>query len=133
MKPSSLLVLTVGLLAALYVAFGGMAWEGWTLGPSTPPLVVVLYEADNGEPPSYALGAINELRAAGRQARVIDDDPATGTNSVPAEVAPAIEPGRKIMGGTDGKEHALVLLNGQRVVKAIKLPDSKEAILEAAQ
>jgi hypothetical protein len=108
-------------------------WQGCelpTVGPSTPPLIVMLYEADHGEPPAYAAGAANELRKAGREVRMIDDDPANGLDAVPAEVAPAIEPGRKIMGGTDGKGHALLALAGSRVLKAIALPPSKEAILE---
>ena len=103
--------------------------------PSWPEdiLIVVLYEADNGEPPAYAAGAANELRKAGRDVRLMDDDPATGLNTVPREVAPAIEPGRKIMGGTNGKGFALLLLSGSRVVKAGPLPGSKEAILEACK
>jgi hypothetical protein len=108
-------------------------WQGCelpTVGPSTPPLIVMLYEADHGEPPAYAAGAANELRKQGRQARLIDDDPGNGLDAVPAEVAPAIEPGRKIMGGTDGKGFALVVLAGDRVLKAMALPPSKEAILE---
>jgi hypothetical protein len=44
-----------------------------------------------------------------------------------------LEPGRKIMGGTDGKDFALVLLRGSSVVKAEKLPATKEAIVEASR
>jgi hypothetical protein len=123
------------MLAALVIVLllqGSGSMQG--CGSSVKPtLVVVLYESQHGEPPAYAAGAINELREAGRDARMLDDDPATGLDSVPTEVAPAIEPGRKIMGGTDGKGHAMVLLNGVRVLKAIPLPASREAIVEAAQ
>lgn len=132
--------LTVAVFAALlWLGFYGGQIGGCPVTPPVDPvdpakqLIVVLYEADHGEPPAYAAGAVNELRKAKRNARMMDDDPATGMNSVPIEVAPAIEPGRKIMGGTDGKGHALVLLAGSTVVKAIALPASKEAILEACQ
>jgi hypothetical protein len=122
------------VLGGLLLLWGGDL-PGWPsiVGPSTPPLVVVLYEADYGEPPAYAAGAVNQLRKDGRQVRMIDDDPANGENAVPAEVAPAIEPGRKIMGGTDGKGFALVLLSGGKVSSAIALPNSTEAIVEAAK
>lgn len=125
-------VLTFAPLPNLPVSWPDISWP-WPVSPSTPPLVVVLYEADNGEPPAYAAGAVNELRKGGRNARLMDDDPANGMNEVPVEVAPAIEPGRKIMGGTDGKGFALVLLDGPKVVNASPLPASKEAILEACR
>jgi hypothetical protein len=128
----SLTVLVLAV-AALLLAGGGKGCSLPTLPPSVPPLIVMLYEADHGEPPAYAAGAANELRKLGREVRMIDDDPANGLDAVPAEVAPAIEPGRKVMGGTDGKGHALVALAGSRVLKAIALPPSKEAILEECQ
>ena len=131
------------LLLALWFVSGGVTWHGcklpsvpgfpWPIVSTKPTLIVLLYEADYGEPPAYAAGAVNELRKSGRIVRMMDDDPATGINTVPAEVAPAIELGRKIMGGTDGKGYALVLLSGPRVIKAIALPTSKEAILEACR
>lgn len=101
--------------------------------PAKSALIVILYESANGEPPAYAAGAANELRKAGREVRFEDDDVANGLNAVPTEVAAAIEPGRKIMGGTDGKGFALVLVSGGKVVKAIELPKSKEAIVEACK
>lgn len=129
MKGWNWLFLSLIAVGAFVLASGGSV----TPFDPKPTLVAILYEADNGEPPAYAAGAVNKLRKAGRDARMIDDDPATGLNTVPAEIAPAIEPGRKIMGGTDGKGYALVTLSGPRVVKAIALPASEEAILEACQ
>jgi hypothetical protein len=131
-------ILVLTLAAAAWIGFGAklpnIDWPTpGPVAPTKPPLVVVLFESEHGEPPAYAAGAVNDLRKAGREARLMDDDPATGMDSVPAEVAPAIEPGRTIMGGTDGKGFALVLLDGSKVRKAMALPTSKEAILEAAQ
>ena len=97
-----------------------------TMVPVIPPLPVQPTPASSN--PVVAI-----CGECGREVRMIDDDPANGENAVPAEVAPAIEPGRKIMGGSEGKGHALVLLSGGTVRKAIALPNSKEAILEAAK
>jgi hypothetical protein len=130
------------IVVAVWASMGGLQYQGctlpqfklpWSIIVSKPDLVVVLYESEHGEPPAYAAGAVNELRKAKLDARLSDDDPATGLDAVPAELAPAIEPGRKIIGGTDGKGHALVVLSGGKVLKAIELPKSKEAILEACQ
>lgn len=123
------------LLAAVALVLYGdrlaLPW-GWVV-QAKPDAVVILYEADNGEPPAYAAGAVNELRASGKRVWMIDDDPGDGENQVPDAVAPAIEPGRAVMGGTNGKGHALVVLAGQKVLKAVPLPSSREAIVEAAQ
>jgi hypothetical protein len=100
--------------------------------PTNPPLIVMLYEADHGELPDYATGAGHELVAAGREVRPIDDDDTNGLDETPAWLKPALEPGRKIM-GADQLDDALILLDGETVIKAIKLPDSKEAILEAVK
>lgn len=115
------------LLLVLYLMFQGGG------GSSGSSLIVMLYEADHGGLPAYAAGAANDLREAGKEVRMLDDDPANGLDAVPSEVAPAIEPGRKIMGGTDGKGYALVILSGSKVQKAIALPASKEEILEACK
>jgi hypothetical protein len=127
----------VGLLligAAVWVALsgGGLPWPSVLPGPSTPPLVVLMYEADHGPLPSYALGAANELNAAGREVRLVDDDTLTGTGVVPAWLKPAIEPGRAIM-GSGQLDDALIQLSGDRVLKAVKLPADKTAILEAVK
>jgi hypothetical protein len=114
-------------------------WQGCelpTVGPSTPPLIVMLYEAENGELPAYAIGAARELEAAGRDVNPVDDDTTNGLGETPVWLKPALEPGRKLMGGIDDKlqkSHALVLVSGEQVVKAVKLPESKEAILEAVK
>jgi hypothetical protein len=95
--------------------------------------VVMLYEADHGSLPPYAIGAANELSAAGAEVGMVDDDVLDGTGETPEWLIPALEPGRAIMGGTDGQDDALVLLAGERVIKAVKLPGTKEAILEACK
>lgn len=137
MKIKGLPVLVICLLAAAYLAFGGGLNIPWpTPGPVTPtkpPIVVMLHEAMHGPLPPYALGAANELTAAGRDARPVDDDLLTGLGETPAWLRPALAPGRALMGGADDaqqKDDALILLDGERVVKAIKLPTSKAAILE---
>ena len=100
--------------------------------PTKGSLVVMLYEADHGPLPPYALGAANELTAAGRDVRTTDDDVLTGLGTVPAWLGPALEKGRAIM-GSGQVDDALVLLSGERVVKAIKLPATKAEILEAVK
>lgn len=113
----------LGSLAALVVPQG---WSLPVLAPAKPPVVVVVHRSEVSLP-AYAMGAVNELRAAGRTVFVVDDDPKNGLGGVPKAVAPAVEKAR------DLGHPALVLLDGERVVGAIKLPASKEAILEAAQ
>lgn len=128
------LVGIIGALAIVLLLLGDrLPAIPWIGAGGKPDAVVIMYEAEHGEPPAYAAGAVNALRAAGKQAWMIDDDPGDGENQLPDAVAPAIEPGRAVMGGTDGKGHALVVLAGQKVLKAIPLPPSKEAIVEAAQ
>lgn len=140
MKIKGLPVLVICLLAAAYLAFGGGLNIPWPVpGPVTPtkpPLIVMLYEDSHGNLPSYAIGAANELTAAGREVRPVDDDVTTGLDEVPTWLKPALAPGRAIMGGTDDaqqKDDALILLDGERVVKAVKLPATKAEILEAVK
>lgn len=110
------------------------AWLPSIVAPAAKDVpIVVVHESDQGGIPPYASGAVEELRKAGRTVYVIDDDVVTGLGTPPKPVAPAIEPGRKIMGGSEGKGQALVLLSGETVLKAIELPKSKEAILEACR
>lgn len=104
--------------------------------PINPPLIIMLHEALHGPLPAYATGAARDLVAAGRDVRTPDDDEVTGTGEIPQWLKPALAPGRAILGGSEDsqqKDDALVLLAGERVLKAIKLPDSKEAILEACK
>lgn len=119
---------SVVLIALLLGLSGWMYWQqhGNPLAPAKPALVVIVHRSETALPP-YAMGAVNELRAAGRDVRIVDDEPANGLNAVPAAVAPAVTKAREV------GHPALVLLDGERVVGAIKLPASKEAILEAAQ
>jgi hypothetical protein len=96
----------------------------------------MLYEAGNGPLPPYALGAANELTAAGFDVRPADDDETTGLGETPAWLKPALEPGRAIMGGTSDdqqQDDALIVLSGERVVKAMKMPATREAIMEAVK
>lgn len=122
------------LVAAAWLIFGGP--KGCDFNPldviTTTPgdsLVVILYEADHGPLPPYALGAANELTAAGREVRPTDDDVLNGLGEVPTWLKPALEPGRNLM-GSEQRDDALVVLNGGRLVKATKLPPTREAILE---
>ena len=130
------------LLGVFWFASGGVSTGGCTLpafpswpniATSKPALIVMLHEASHGPLSIDAKGAANELTSAGRSVRMVDDDVTDGTNETPDWLKPALEPGRAIMGGTDGKEHAVILLSGERVVKAIKLPASKAEILEACK
>lgn len=96
------------------------------------PLVVLMYEADHGPLPAYAIGAANELSAAGIDVRPVDDDVVDGTGETPDWLKPAIEPGRSLM-GADQKADALIVLRGGKVAKAVALPATREAIVEAAK
>lgn len=126
----------VGLLliaAAVVVALSGGGLPFAIPGvPSTPPLIVLLYEADHGPLPDYAKGAANELNAAGREVRMADDDELTGDGQIPKWLKPALEPGRALM-GSGQLDDALLLLSGDRVLKAVKLPADKAAIMEAVK
>lgn len=128
MKGWNWLFLSLISLGAFVLASGGSI----TLDPK-PTLIVMLHESEHGPLPPYAIGAANELTAAGREVRMVDDDVTEGEGAVPAWLKPALEPGRAIMGGTDGKEKALVLLSGERVLKASKLPATRPEILEACK
>lgn len=136
MKPKKVRWFGLVLVAAAVVLL--LQGGSWSLPfaipstPSTPPLIVMLYEADHGPLPPYALGAANDLNAAGREVRMVDDDLLNGTGEVPAWLRPAVEPGRAIM-GSGQLDDALVLVSGERVIKSIKLPASKAEILEAVQ
>lgn len=120
------------LLLASWLIFAGP--KGCTLPAivSKPSLIIMLYEAEKGPLPPYALGAANEMTAAGLEVRPADDDELTGNGEVPAWLNPALGPGRAIM-GSEQIDDALILLAGDRVLKAIKLPATKAAILEACK
>lgn len=120
------------VLAIVWLLLGGKLPGLPSIGSSKPTLIVMLYEADHGPLPPYAMGAANELTAAGREVRAVDDDLLNGLGEVPAWLKPALEPGRALM-GSGQQDDALVLLDGDRVVKAVKLPATKEAILEAVK
>jgi hypothetical protein len=128
------------LLACLWLMAGGgglklptWTWPAFPVIAPKPTLIVMLHEATNGPLSSEAIGAANELTAAGREVRMIDDDVTDGLGEVPDWLKPALEPGHAVMGGTDGKEKALVLLSGDRVLKAIKMPPTRPEIVEACK
>lgn len=121
------------LLGAGLLLLGG----GWSLpvivAPPKPSLIVMMHESSHGPLPPHAIGAANDLTAAGREVRMVDDDVTDGLGETPDWLKPALEPGRAVMGGTDGQDDALVLLAGDKLVKALKLPATKEAIVEACK
>jgi hypothetical protein len=119
-----------------------LRWQGCdlskltTTNPSTPPLIVMLYEAQHGPLSPDAIGAASDLTASGREVRMVDDDVTDGTNETPDWLKPALQQGRLLMGGTTDelqKDDALILLSGERVVKAIKMPATKAETLEACK
>jgi hypothetical protein len=131
----SLTVLVLAV-AAMLLAGGGKGCSFPTVAPSVTPLIVMLHEAKHGPLPSAAVGAANELTTSGREVRMVDDDVLDGSGEVPDWLKPALEPGRKLMGGVDDKQQqddALILLNGDRVVKAIKMPATRPEIVEACK
>lgn len=89
-------------------------------------LIVIVHNAKLGLP-EHAEKAVNDLRAAGRQVRLPDFETVNGLGEVPAEVKPAIEAAK-------GKSLPfLALLSGGKVLKAIPLPTTPEAIQEACK
>lgn len=108
-----------------------------TPGPSDPipqptpatSLIVIAYESEDGNLPPYAVGAVQQLRAAGREVRQIDDDVINGLDAVPAEVKPAIEPLR----AKGLPAYAILDKPGGTVIKCEKLPETTDAILEAVK
>lgn len=134
---ASLTVLVL-LALALVLSSGGRGCTLPVVVPDDPKqtLIVMLYEATNGPLPPYALGAANDLSAAGREVRPADDDEVTGLGETPKWLKPALEPGRAIMGGTSDdaqKDDALIVLSGEKVLKAMKLPATRELIIEAVK
>lgn len=130
----------LALFALAWFGLGGMTWRGcdWRLAipwvqPSPNALIVMMHEASHGPLSQDAIGAANELTAAGREVRMIDDDVVDGTGETPEWLKPGLAKGREIMGGTDGKTHVLLLLSGQRIVKAEKLPGPRAEIVRACQ
>jgi hypothetical protein len=108
-------------------------WPSWPVIATKPTLIVMLHEAKHGLFPSHVVGAARELEAAGFEVRMVDDDVTDGLGETPPWLKPALEQGRAIMGGTTDdvqKDDALIKLAGERVVKAIKMPDSRAAIVE---
>ena len=119
----------IGVVIAGIGVFLLFSGGGLPFAPTTGSLVVMLYEADHGPLPPYALGAANELTAAGREVRPTDDDVLTGLGAVPTWLAPALQSGRNLMGSSQ-QDDALIVLAGGRIVKATKLPPTRAAILE---
>lgn len=96
------------------------------LAPETSKALIVMVHDGDGVP-DYAEKAMNDLRASGRQVRLVPVFVANGLNQPPKEVAPAMEPAKAV--GLP----ALVLLSGGKAIKQSKLPATTEAILEAVK
>lgn len=109
--------------------FDGKIRIGWPslVAPVVRDALVVIVHDESIGLPDYAEHAINQLRAAGRQVRLTGLNPQTGLGTVPKEIAPALAPGKA------AGVPALVLLQGDKVLKVIKLPATTEAILEACK
>lgn len=124
----------VAVIVVLLVSRGGCTPA--VISPSTPSLIVMLHESQHGPLSPDALGAARELAESGREVRVADDDEVNGLGETPDWLKPALAKGREVMGGSDDasqKDDALILLNGEQLVKAIKLPATKAEIVEACK
>lgn len=135
---------TVAIAAALlWLAFYGNTIPGCPLpnviNPPPAPgetLVIMLYEAEHGQLPDYAVGAARELVKAKVQVKQIDDDVLDGLGAVPIWLQPVLEEGRKIMGGmsdAEQKDDALLKVVGGKAAVAMKMPATEAAILEAVK
>lgn len=123
--------LTVLVLLALALALGG----GGLPSIVGKPLVVMMYEANHGPLPQYAIGAARELADSGFEVRMVDDDVLAGDATTPKPLLAAIEQGRVIMGGASDeqqKDDALILVRGNSV-KGSKLPPTREEIVSAVK
>ena len=117
------------IVAALLLFSGGPVT---TPGPDESTIIVMLHESSLGNLPPHALGAARELTDTGYDVRTPDDDDLNGLNQIPRWLKPALGPGRAIM-GPGQEDDALLKLRGDKVLLAIKLPESTEAILEAVK
>lgn len=84
----------------------------------------IIYESGQSRVPLHADAAARELRKQGKQVRIVDADAETGTGEVPRELAKSIEAAKET--GLP----ALVLLSKGKVLRSVKLPATKEAILQ---
>lgn len=88
-------------------------------------LVSIVYESSATPVPRQVHNARFELEAKGYEVRVVDADVVTGTGTVPLPLKPAIEAAR-----AQGLP-ALVITNGEKVLKKIALPATAEEIVKA--
>ena len=127
MKPSSLLVLLVGLAAAAYVAFGGASWDGWDFSPAKPDAVTFVFEKDERGPTAPIMSALNKLNRQGIMATTHEVDTLDGTDQIPDQYK-LVVPAAKEAGLP-----ALVVSGGGKVIRTVKDPKTEEAVLEAAR
>lgn len=143
-RSSATMVVICSLLIGLLVWQSGVVklptWVAPVVAPDKPDatkaLVVMLYEADHGPLPPHAKEAAAELSAAGREVRMVEDDVLTGLGTVPLWLQPGIKEGRAAMGGQSDEQQtgdALVLIAGGKLLKAIPMPATKEAVMEACK
>ncbi len=95
------------------------------LTPVETDLVAIIYESDDFIPPPYITGALRQLREQGLEVRAFDKDVTSGSGDVPKQIAAALTAARRI------RLPALVLVRNGKVTRAIRLPRSTSAILEA--
>lgn len=124
----ALIVLGAMLAAALVWQSGGVPSfrRPEVVAPDASKALVVIVHDGDGVPDS-AEKAANDLRSSGRQVRIVPVFAKSGSGQPPAEVAPAIESSK-----ATGLP-SLALLRGGKVVKAIKLPATTDAIMEAVK
>ena len=104
--------------------------------PTTPPVVVpvvkpdavtFVYEKDSHAVPSGVMAALNTLNRAGILATIFEQDTKDGTEDTPEQykipLAAAQQAGLP----------ALVVTAGNKVLKVVKDPKTKEQVIEAAK
>ena len=93
--------------------------------PSSPSMVVVVYESSESIPEPYVTGALKLLSSEGLQTRVLDKDVTTGEGEVPIQVEAARSTATNLP--------SLVVLSGNTVVSSQPLPSTYDGILEAVR
>lgn len=123
-KPEFIDWLCIGLLAWLLIGDGA----GVSLPFVSPKPTAVTYVHDEKAAlPSGVLAALDELNTKGLVATAVSDDTTDGEGQVPDQYKATI-PAAKAVGIP-----ALVVQAGERVLKTVKSPTTKEQVLEAAK
>lgn len=123
------------LLAAWVYASGGtmalpsIPWPSVPsiIAPANVTAVTYIYEKDAGGIPPAVSAALGELNAAGIRATTFEEDTLDASGQVPEQYKLALPAAR------EAGLPSLVVMSGETVVRVVKQPTTKEAVLEASK